>query len=104
MEEKPELLIGSPMCTMFSALQTLSGWNQEKQERWVEAVDHINFVIELYTLLMKEGRSFLHEHPAGASSWALEKMVKLGQQESVVTVKADQCMYGLYTKGKNGKE
>ena len=29
-EEKPLLLVGSPMCTIFSNLQSLSGWNAEK--------------------------------------------------------------------------
>ena len=34
---KPKLVIGSPMCTMFSVLQRLSPWTEEKQRRWCEA-------------------------------------------------------------------
>ena len=46
-EYQPYLLVGSPMCQMFSQLQRMSGWSQEKQERWCEAVEHIRFVVSL---------------------------------------------------------
>ena len=45
---KPRLIIGSPMCTMFSALQRLSPWTHEKNRRWCEAREHIKFIVQIY--------------------------------------------------------
>ena len=55
--------------TMFSRLQALSGWSPEKEERWIEAVQHLKFVVSLYREQIRRGRLFLHEHPAYATSW-----------------------------------
>ena len=54
-ENEPKLLIGSPMCTMFSTLQNLSEWSEEKQKKWVEARMHIQFVCEPYEERIKGG-------------------------------------------------
>jgi len=102
-EKEPKLLIGSPMCRMFSQLQALSPWTKEKQERWFEAVEHVKFVVALYRLQMRAGRLFLHEHPAGASSWSLNAVKELLEEEGVMTTVADQCQYGLETKTQDGK-
>ncbi len=40
-EHKPMLLTGSPMGAMFSRLQNLSPWNEQKENIWNEAVEHI---------------------------------------------------------------
>ena len=34
---RPKLLIGSPMCTMFSALQNMTQWTKEKEKRLARA-------------------------------------------------------------------
>ena len=90
------------MCKMFSRLQHLSGWNENKEEQWIEAREHIRFVVELYREQVKGGRVFLHEHPASATSWDLEEIKKLEKEEGVEVVTADQCIFGLLTwKGGN---
>ena len=99
---KPFVLIGSPMCTMFSQLQSLSGWNDKKEERWVHARDHLKFVVTLYWKQVEGGRVFVHEHPAGASSWELPEMRELMRAADVRVVRTDQCMLGLTTKGDKG--
>ena len=96
---KTRLLIGSPMCTMFSQLQNLSAWNEHKEARWREDVRHMEFVIQLYRQQMDAGRLFLHEHPAQATSWTLDKVVNLGAVAGVYIVTSDQCMFGLTTHG-----
>ncbi len=100
---KPRLAIGSPMCTMFSRLQGLSPWNDRKQEKWVEAVAHIRFVVAIYRLQMRNGRWFLHEHPASATSWGLREVQQLRAENEVMAAEADQCMYGLKTNGPGGR-
>ena len=96
---KPNLLIGSPECTMCSALQAISkkAWNSYRDERLVEAKQHIDFVISLYEGQIRGGRWFLHEHSASASSWDLDGTRGLAIRTGVVIQIADQCMCGLRT-------
>ena len=61
-KDKPKLLVGSPECRMFSALQILSPWNKKKQKGYEEAKKHLKFTCELYKHQISEGRWFLHEH------------------------------------------
>ena len=102
-QEKPLLLVGSPMCTMFSILQAMSGWGWRKQKKWEEDVGHLYWAIDRYEEQLKEGRIFLHEHPASASSRRLGKMQKLMRKPGVYEVVVDQCMFGLRAKTPGGK-
>ena len=61
---KPWLIVGSPMCAKFSALQNLTPWTEEKQHRGREDQKHLQFVGELYKQQVKEGGWFLQKHPA----------------------------------------
>ncbi len=62
-------------------------------------MEHVNFVLKLYRRQVQEGRVFLHEHSAHAKSWMLKQVQKLAREEGVMIVEADQCMYGLKTRG-----
>ena len=71
-EERPLLLVGSPMCTAFSTWQRTNSLLKcpvivaaEKKR----AVEHLLFCISFYREQMLHGRCFHHEHPALASSW-----------------------------------
>lgn len=44
-EKEPLLLIGSPLCTMFSSSQNLSSWSKAKQVRLEEGKRHIRFCV-----------------------------------------------------------
>ena len=71
---RPLLVIGSPMCRMFSValrrnIRKMGRARYEKELR--AAVDHLLFCIQIYELQVSSGRYFLHEHPAGARSWHL---------------------------------
>ncbi len=71
-EQKPLLLIGSPVCTAWSAWQRINKFlckDQEKMRRLkVQAAVHLEFVVDLYRDQIERGRYFLHEHPMQASS------------------------------------
>ena len=45
---KPLLVIGSPECTLFSSLQNLTPWTEEKRCRYTEARVHIAFCMNIY--------------------------------------------------------
>ena len=96
---KPWIVIGSPECRMFSQLQHISRkyWNEDKDKMLVEAKVHIKFVMAMYKLQWEEGRYFLHEHPAEASSWYMKEVQDVMNLDGVQVTKADQCMYGLKT-------
>ena len=104
---KPTWLIGSPPCTDFCALNV--GLNHPKMDpaevsrRLKIARKHLRFVASLYLYQLREGRHFLHEHPAGALSWKEEVMVQLMNKKQVGTVISHQCEYGLTTPGPDGK-
>ena len=106
-EKKPTWVVGSPPCTAFSQLQGLNfpKMDPDKVARIMkEAKAHLHFVISLYHLQMANGRHWLHEHPQGATSWKDLRMLRLLKNSKVDVTVADQCMYGLVTKGPNGEE
>ena len=70
--EKPQLLIGSPMCTAFSTWRRINNMIRDPVTIAAEkrrAVEHRAFCVELYREQMRNGRYLLHEHPAYATSW-----------------------------------
>ena len=69
--EEPYLVIGSPPCTEFSALQKLCRGRRsevERRRRLADARVLLAFAVESYQLQLAAGRHFLHEHPATATS------------------------------------
>jgi hypothetical protein len=54
----------------------------------------MRFVMELYEEQVKDGKYFLHEHPAWATSWQLGCVRRILAMERVDEVVADQCQYG----------
>ena len=104
---KPTLVIGSPMCTAFSSLQNMNvktKGSEERKKAMKEAIMHTKFATEIYEMQINEGRYFLHEHPLNATSWQLACIQRVRSMNNVVTVRADQCMLGLKTKGNSGEE
>ena len=105
-ETKPTWIIGSPPCTFFSV------WNQGINHRKMdpekvetlrkEAIKHLHFVVGLYKIQLDGGRHFLHEHPAGASSWKDPWVTKIMSHPRVRQVVSDQCEYGLLTPDLDG--
>ena len=66
-----KLVILCPPCTMFSRLQWLWNFKKMKKEhferRWSEAIVHLNHAMDCAHVQHSEGRTFLYEHPAGAT-------------------------------------
>ena len=65
LEQKPGLLIGTQLCTAFSAWQRINNQRRDPDlvcEEYRRAMVHLSFCGELYNLQLKGGRYFLHEH------------------------------------------
>ena len=74
-------------------------WNAMKEH----GVSHLKFVAELYLEQMNQGRYFLHEHPASASSWKEPEITELASYPNAYVVTADLCMYGMMSKDPHGE-
>ena len=101
--EKPNLLVGSPECTLFSMLQELNlaihtndpTWIAHFELRLEKAKRHIRFCCKLYKLQMSMGRYWLHEHPWLAKSWDMKEVRDILADPRTMIVRADQCQFGL---------
>ena len=104
-EQKPMFLIGSPMCTAFSALQNLNKWRMDTK-KWnalqEQGVRHMRFAIKLYRMQADAGRFFLHEHPNSASSWKMPEMLELVNQLKIQRTVAHMCRYGMKSSDELG--
>ena len=79
---KPEMLILSPPCTLFSSLQRWSRYGPPEVRRpddWEEAVGFVDFCVDLCEVQNRGGRGFCFEHPRYASSWELPSMARRGR-------------------------
>ena len=95
-QQKPELFVGSPMCTAYSAWQRINKQrNPSAYRRKLRAArKHLEFVCELYAEQVKEGRLVLHEHPAQASSWDEGCIRRVRLMNGLTSIEMDQCQFG----------
>ena len=101
-EMNPLLVVGSPPCTYFTALNELNKhlhrndpvWLQKIDENLAKAKRHVRLCCSIYRYQIDQNRYFLHEHPAYATSWQEECMRGLMGEPTVETATCDQCMYG----------
>ena len=104
--DQPFLVVGSPPCTDWCWYNVSINHRrmpaQELRRRLVERQVTLRFAVEIYCLQLAAGRHFLHEHPLGATSWRERCVRALERQAGVGTVVADQCQYGLVTRGPDG--
>ena len=97
-EGKPLFVIGSPPCTAFSSMQNLSIGRRDPKTVAAErraGERHMEFCLKIYSMQVKEKRFFVHEHPATATSWEMESMVKMLATEGVDSVTLDMCQFGM---------
>ncbi len=71
--EQPWLVLGSPPCTWWITLVLLNKRRMDEQDtmrRDIGAKTLLHFACEIYEYQVATNTHFLHEHPAGAVSWA----------------------------------
>ena len=99
-EQRPLLLIGTPMCTAFSNIQNLNKASRDPEVVRAElekARVHLQWCCRLYQKQLDRGAYFLHEHPAGATSWKTPEIAALLAHPLVDRIVADQCQFGQQT-------
>jgi hypothetical protein len=105
--EKPALLIGSPPGDPVSQLLNLTAKKTNKaknEEEKAKGVQNLRTAIRFYQKQHEANRYFLHEHPAGASSWNDEELIHLQQQPCMYTIDGPMCRWEMETeKHRSGK-
>ena len=97
-DEKPDVIIGCPPCTMYSQLQHTNKrkMGQDKFDQKLKAAHVlIDFQMSVFKSQVETGHGFIFEHPAGASSWSRPSVRSVAQLPGVLIVNIDQCRYGL---------
>jgi hypothetical protein len=105
-QDKPMLLIASPMCTPFSSLQNINHAKMDPkdvEEQVATGLRHLKFTVDLCIKQWSEGRYFMFEHPMTASSWESEMLKWLGSHAGVEKVSFDFCALGMQSKDQNGE-
>ena len=96
---RPKLLVTSPPCTMYSEMMRL--WNikkmppEEYNRRKAIADEYLQFSHTCSKVQHNAGRSFAHEHPAGASSWKEDSTRAVVALPGTYIALFDQCQFGL---------
>ena len=94
--DRPEVLMVCPPCTLFSALQNLTGDPETRRpDEWRQAVAMVEFGIELCRIQMRGGRTFIFEHPLTATSWRRTNLKELMKTHGVLQVVSHMCAYGM---------
>ena len=69
-----------------------------------EAAMHLHYMMGIYRIQIDSWKHFLHEHPAGATSWNDEWVKRIMEHPRVTAVVFDQCEYGLRTPNGDGAD
>ena len=99
-QRRPKLLVTSPPCTKFSPLQNLRPYPGQLEEELDEAIQHMDFSMDLLEDQLERGDHGLHEHPDLATSWTLKKVRKYLQHDEVLLIKSHLCRFGLRINGR----
>ena len=104
-EQRPKLLVGSPPCDPWSALQNFNfpKMNEEKIAAIQERGElHLNRALEMYEKQYDNGGLFLHEHPWTARSWKHPRLADLARRHGVYIVKGPMCNYHMMSEDAQG--
>ena len=99
---RPKLLVASPPCTLFSALQNLNG--KPVPEEYKKAVKMIEFAVDMCTAQSRAGRHFIFEHPATASSWKRPCLQRLAELTGMYSVDFNMCCFGMEVTKPSGEK
>ena len=96
--ERPFLLTGSPPCDPFSQLLAISEARRDPAAVRLKrelGMRHLKTSVAFYKMQIAAGRYFLHEHPAGATSWDEPVIQQLQLLPGVFTVQGPMCAWSM---------
>lgn len=98
LRDRPMLLIGNLMCTVYSSMNQINHARMSPEEvrsRFQYARKHLECSATLYQMQISAGRYFPHGHPHTVSSWEETCIKPILKQHNLIIVVADQCVYGF---------
>ena len=105
--DQPQLLVASPLCTLFSQLQNLSPNGLPPVRCPVERENAklmVDFAVELCLIQTHAGRAFVFEQPRTATSWeVVEKVKDLFNDPSVEESILDMCCFDMTSVDNDGE-
>ena len=99
--DRPQLLILSPPCTLFSNLQNLSGGPNLAE--YMEAVRLWKVALRLIDFQVKQGGLFLLEHPQSSAAWRLDCSQQLAHIPGVIQAITHMCQFGMKSRDEWGE-
>ena len=90
------------MCTAFSAWQHINNSKRDPavaSKEYARGLSRLRFCCELYIYQVAQGRYFLHEYPAQATSWGTAEVKRILDLEDVDRAVGHQCQYGAQHEG-----
>lgn len=96
-EEKPDAVMWSPVCTLWSNLQELANATNPARQATLETrrledhATHLTFVAMGYEYQRREGRIGIVEHPYSSRAWSTDAFSAMKGYD----VALDMCEYGL---------
>ena len=94
-DERPHLLILSPMCLAFSQLQALNTKPDRLAELPEQGRRHLEFARSPAVSQVERGGHILSKHPWAATSWDGPCLRKLMAIDDMRRVRCDQCRFGM---------
>ena len=91
-DEKPHLLILSPMCLAFSQLQALNAKPERLAELLEQGKRHLELACSMAESQIEKGGRVLFQHPWAADEPCLKKLLAI---DGMRRVRCDQCQFGL---------
>lgn len=105
-QDKPFLLVGSPPCASFSALNRRLNYPAMDPmavgSKVKEGKILLQAAVDMYKVQLEEGRVFLHEHPVSAASWEEPCIKQLMQDPRVFAVRTELCEAGYFAADGRG--
>lgn len=96
------VLILSPPCTAFSALQEIFNYKKLTVEvvraKIERAMVFLRHALDCAFAQYQAGRAFVFEHPSAATSWKTPEAQRILALPGVIVLEFDQCMLGLRSK------
>ena len=97
--KKPGVLLLSPPCTTYSPLRRLTNYKRhpwEVQQDEQEGDLHMDYAVSLAEDQLDNGRGFILEHPANATSWVENpRLQQLLKRPDVFVIYLDMCRFNL---------
>ena len=91
----------SPPCSRFSQIHRYFKKNKKaasSRQKDAEALELLQFAMDVAKSQFRNRRKFIFEHPASASSWQLDIVKSVKDIPGIYTVDFDQCALGLCTR------